>query len=102
MISNTPLFNYPCHQKTTLSDESQCSIFSNNQDTTYTAPTTVMDLFSKYKETLDENKKLENNILELKTQLMNLNAERTLLKKRIEIVNKFISSFQEFPCTNVL
>ena len=119
-VTTTPLFNFPIQnyhcqslaksQTPTLDnlDENHNSIFCNKQELHFMECTppliqnisnqAVMDLFVKYKETLDENKKLENNIVDLKTQLINLNAERTLLKKKIDMVDKFIFSFQDFPC----
>jgi len=105
-VTTTPLFNFPVqnyqyqtprlNQTPTLDyqDENHCSIFSTKSSTksdlTFNQinipnnmqTTTVMDLFTKYKETLDENKKLENNILDLKTQLMNTNTENILLRRR--------------------
>lgn len=121
-VTTTPLFHLPmqnCRYKHQtprqnplgeFSDDTENSIFDKQQDFNITSNVNnisqikntstpaLMDLFIKYKETLDENKKLETNILDLKSQLMNTNAENMLLKKKMEIVHKFIFSFQDFPC----
>jgi hypothetical protein len=121
-ITTTPTFYYPSNPyqingqyKTPNNSETSDSIFNkgesilsnfnninDSQNIQYNIQNPAMfDLFRTYKDTLDENKKLENNIIELKTQLMNTNAENILLRKKVEMVQKFIYNFQDFQIDDI-
>lgn len=95
ILSSTNSVN--ASESTQLQFSSLNSLLHSNMNTNGSELTFpgLMELIIQYKTLIDNNKKLENSIYELKNYIQKINYENAILRKKTDMVKSFIYQFQE-------